>query len=320
MDMGLERVLARVCRRIRRRLGFEHVEQVDAKEGRAGREGDAVSSSDIGQLGIVEGMDATTYHAVDACSASRLKAMRRSPAHCKWEMENPKESEAMEFGAALHCFVLETGKFPGRYHIVPSELRRGTKVWREAEELRPGKTLLKAGDFNAITTMTEAIARCPAAYALLNCNGRNEVSGFWEDDATGIACKMRADRLAELPAYGTLCVDVKTTEDASPEAFSASINRYGYALQGAFYLHGLAKLGVPCDGFVIVAVEKSPPFGVGVYLLDDESMDHGRAEFVRLMERYAECVKTGEWPCYSPDIQQIGLPGWALKRRDNEQR
>lgn len=150
-----------------------------------------------------------------------------------------------------------------------------------------------------------------------------------------------------------MVVDLKTTDDASLEGFSKSIANWRYDVQHPYYLDGLREAirqsggvlppeaiagaaelsaywidkatGVLCrcrpdfwrgepKHFIFIAVEKKPPYAVGVYVLDAESVDLGRAVYRADLQRYADCVKADEWPGYGDKIQTISVPGWHANK------
>ncbi len=130
---------------------------------------------------------------------------------------------------------------------------------------------------------------------------------FWDDADTGHPCKARADYIRD----DDIMVDLKTTMDASLSEFSRSIAKFGYHRQDAMYSDGFeACFGRPSRGFVFVAVETKPPHAVGVYTLDAESADAGRIEYQTLLNSFAECMESGNWPAYSDNIETIELPRW----------
>lgn len=144
--------------------------------------------------------------------------------------------------------------------------------------------------------------------------------------------------------------DLKTTEDASPEGFAKSIANWRYDVQNAYYIDGTrlaleqGKCNPPQEGkaelsvywtdpvtgvlcrcrpdfwrgypkhFAFIAVEKKPPYAVGVYVLDSEGVEIGRAQYQHDLRVYAECVRTGEWPGYGDKIQTISIPGWHANK------
>ena len=116
---------------------------------------------------------------------------------------------------------------------------------------------------------------------------------------------------------GSVIVDLKTTEDASPRGFQRSVAQYAYHQQAAWYLHGLEQASGICPAqFVFVAVEKKPPYAVGVYAADAEMIKAGWEAAERNLERIAECRAANHWPGYGEDIQPISLPPWMRPRAD----
>jgi exodeoxyribonuclease VIII len=62
---------------------------------------------------------------------------------------------------------------------------------------------------------------------------------------------------------------------------------------------------------VFVAVESDYPHAAAAYMLDEKDLDRARLNARALVERYAKCRRTAEWPSYPPTIQPISLPAWA---------
>ncbi len=263
---------------------------------------------------IAHGMRADVYHKADACSASKLKAMRRSPAHCRYQMDHPPTSEAMALGTLLHSMVLEPETYNDQYHVMPECDRRttvGKTLWAAAQANAVRKIIVKSEDAELARAMAVSCAAHPAFNTLFGGKGHNELSIFWHDQTHDIDCKLRSDRVVEIPIYGRVCVDLKSTKNASPKAFAADVQRHGYDIQGTYYLDGLALAGLPCREFVVMAVENTPPHGVAVYALDKDTIELGRSRYRKLLETYARCVKSGEWPSYSGKIEELAMPRWA---------
>ena len=149
-----------------------------------------------------------------------------------------------------------------------------------------------------------ASVRSNSTAALLLANGQAEQSFWWDDIATGMRCKCRPDWFD-----GETIVDLKTCQDASPAGFAKAVAAFHYQLQAAHYLCGtLAKR------FIFVAVEKSAPYAVGVYELDQEALVHGSIARHNALLRLQDCRAINSWPGYTDGgIQTLQLPGWALK-------
>jgi exodeoxyribonuclease VIII len=171
--------------------------------------------------------------------------------------------------------------------------------------------------WDQLMNMRDAAMAHPIARALLTGKpGKAERSVYWIDEATGELCRCRPDFWRE----DDIVVDMKTTEDASPEGFGKSIANWSYDTQDAFYRDGCAAVGKPLRAFVFLAVEKSArvvegqPLGVAVYQLDEAGRDLGRAKYRADLATYAQCKATNKWPCYSDKLETISLPQWHMNR------
>lgn len=174
------------------------------------------------------------------------------------------------------------------------------------------RTVLTAEQWDQLHRMRDAVMAHPAANALLtSAPGKAEQSVYWVDAETGVLCRCRPDYWRE---DGVL-VDLKTTDDASPEGFAKSIANWRYDVQAPFYMDGVkAVTGRDALAFVFIAVEKKPPCAVGVYVLDSDSIQLGRAQYRADLHTFAACQATGNWPGYGDKIQTISVPGWHLNK------
>jgi hypothetical protein len=155
--------------------------------------------------------------------------------------------------------------------------------------------------------MRASVAAHPIAGKMLR-GGVAEVTLRWDDDDTGIKCKARADYYVEARAA---CFDLKTTEDARPDSFARSVAKYRYHVQHAFYASGFAAIGKPLRHFVFVAIEKKPPYAIGLYVLDADAIERGDRDARANLTTLADCIERGEFPAYSPSIETLSLPRWA---------
>ena len=199
------------------------------------------------------------------------------------------------------------------------EVTLWSDVLEEWQRNNSERKVLSPEAFEQIFSMRDAVMNHPAAFAILH----------HVKDIIG---------------------DLKTTEDASPEGFAKSIANWRYDVQHAYYMDGTrlaleqGKCNPPQEGkaelsvywtdpvtgvlcrcrpdfwrgypkhFAFIAVEKKPPYAVGVYVLDSEGVDIGRAQYQHDLRVYAECLRTGEWPGYGDKIQTISLPAWHANK------
>ena len=165
------------------------------------------------------------YRRAPGVSKSSLDWFARSPAHYKHVIidgNRPAPTAAMLTGSAFDCLLLTPELFALTYAVAP-EMRRGTKAWDEFEAAHGGKTIIKQGEFDQLKNMVEAVMSHRTASTLLS-NGQSQVSYFWHDAPSGLACKGRADYVRS----DGILVDVKTTQDASPRGFASSCASFRY--------------------------------------------------------------------------------------------
>lgn len=251
------------------------------------------------------------YHADLAVSKSHLDLVARSPRHY-WhrylnpDAERPEPTPAMVVGSAVHSRVLEPERYALEYAVAPAVDRRtkaGKEAWEQFQADSEGKTLLTADQDQLAQAVAQAVRLHPAADLLLSKPGQAEQSYFWTDEATGERCKCRPDWHSDCRR---LIVDLKTTEDASPAGFQRSVQKFRYHVQAAHYLQGLGA-----EQFVFIAVEKAPPYLVGVYVATPEMVAAGQRVAARDLARLAECRALDVWPGYSDEITPLDLPRWC---------
>jgi hypothetical protein len=255
-------------------------------------------------------MPADEYHRIQALSASGLKELRKSPAHFwSWLHNPPKSSDALTFGTAFHCALLEPAKFAETYCTAPrfdGRTKEGKAAKAEWEATHQGYTPLDSGDMHTIRGMQKSLLQHTIAGPML-FGGRSEVSVFGSDEETGVAMKARIDRLTD-----DLIIDIKTTDDASVRGFGRSVFTFGYDIQAAHYMEMTGR-----NRFVFMAVEKVEPFAVALYELDSQVIEAAKIERRERIKLYASCLEMDFWPAYRAEIQTISLPTWAKKSEIN---
>lgn len=252
------------------------------------------------------GIDASKYHGDPSLSKSGLDQFKRSPAHYRAWRDGDfdvEQTPAMAFGSAFHCAVLEEALFASRYRVFEGDRRtKQGKMDYEALEAS-GATIITKDMMNDIKAMQMAVIAHPSAHPILS-NAKTEVSVF--DTWDGVSVKARIDIL---PDDGDIIGDIKTTQDASPAGFAKSAASLRYHVQAAWYLRFFPNK----RRFIFIAVEKTAPYEVGVYELDQMAIDAGNAEIDRQLELFRSCQEFNSWPGYSSQIQTLTLPNWAFK-------
>jgi len=272
---------------------------------------------DLPTRGAHSRMPAAEYHSLPAFSASGLKLMRKSPAHYYGAMLDPNRppddpSDAMRLGTLFHTALFEPAEVAARYVVKPEGLDGRTKEGKAWLSEQTGREVIAADKMRAALAMAASARALPEVESLLGA-GDGEVSAFWTDEETGELCKCRPDWVFPVViGSGVILVDGKSCQDASPAGFSRAIWNYCYHLQAAWYSDGYERAtGKRVHGFVFVAVESAWPHAAAPYMLCDDVLDRARVENRLLLNRYAECKRTGNWPGYSRQISLINLPAWA---------
>lgn len=277
--------------------------------------------------------------ALDEVSNSGMKVIdTRSPAHFAHWVADPDagaETPALRFGKALHCAVLEPERFALDYCVLPagapdrptaamlnaknpgaSSLARQA-WWSDWDAAHGGQVILSAADYDRIRGMADSAHKNPITAGLIS-GGHREMTMRWEEvvdlpdgRVVPMQCKARVDNwLPELAMF----VDVKSTADASPEAFGKSVASYRYHVQHCHYGAGSKACGISIDYFVFLAIESEPPYVCAPYRIDAAAEERGYQLRDRAMQRQAQCLADGQWPGYSDgaSISSVSLPGWAF--------
>lgn len=265
-------------------------------------------------------MNFADYQAIDAVNFSSLKSMRESPLHYYHTVHaKHEETPAEALGSAVHCAVLEPGRFALEYTAEPTfgdcrlkENKATRDAWRIANK---GKKKLGLSDWDRLQAMHDAVHAHPDAHALLS-RGNAEVTIQWVDPYTKIACKGRLDWIRE-----DCIVGLKTTKSNNFRSFQRSVEDYGYLLQWAWYQFGAAldpKLKLRRSEMFEICVETVAPHDVVVYRVPQELIDDATEENRELLARVAECQKTGIWPGRAPGIVEFHRAKWAVREQEDE--
>jgi len=72
-------------------------------------------------------------------------------------------------------------------------------------------------------------------------------------------------------------------------------------------MEGLRALGYSPKQFIFVAVEKKPPYAVGVYTLRGSDIERHRDDMRQACFLWASCVANKVWPGYSDYVETLEL-------------
>lgn len=240
-------------------------------------------------------------------SSTNVRTHKKNRKQFKYSLthELVKQTKAMADGTAVHAFFLERDKFNSDFVIKPADMRLNTKAGKEWAQEHQSKIIIDSELGNNLYEMEKSFMDSPARL-IYDKQGQSELSYFW-DDLGLVKGKCRPDWISN---DGNIVVDIKTTTDASPYGFQKSIANWGYHLQLGWYLRGLQKLGLPAKEFIFIAIEKTPPFSVGVYRANKDMITYANDEINNLVYDIDESLKSDDFPDYTPEIMDLGLPNW----------
>lgn len=253
------------------------------------------------------------------------------PAKFGWQLAHPgerrrKTTDTLDFGVLAHHIVL--GDITDRIEKVDAAdwSKKADQQTRALARL-DGRVAVLPRDMAKAEAMARAIDNHPTAAGILrSAGGQPEQTMVWRDPSTGVMCRCRVDWYRGVYADDTdpdavrrrfIMPDLKTAESASRDAFSRAAAAYGYHQQAEFYLRAPTCLGLDDNpAFVFVVIEKDPPYLVHVMQLDHASMVLGRNLNQGALNLYAEGMRTGYWPGYGDEIDQVSLPAYYMRQYD----
>ena len=256
------------------------------------------------------------YRMTDGISSTDLKKIAKSPAHYRYWKDNPQQdTPALLFGRAAHKYMLEKDDFLMEFAVAPNVDKRtkvGKEEWALFEADNQGKDIISADDFQKIKEMYDALYSTPFVSNLLS--GKKELSYFLKDEETGLIMKCRPDCQTQIGDTHIL-IDYKTTDNADSDEFMKQAIKLMYDLQMAYYKDITDKIKGVEHSVMFIAQEKTPPYCVNILEANEYFIKSGRDMYRTMLDRYAECERTGNWYGYMQgEINSLGLPNWLQKQ------
>lgn len=265
----------------------------------------------------------------DPCPAPSLNASiaallaKRSPAHAFAAHPRlgalPGEgTDATWKGSLLHNLVLEGGDRVFAIELADLD-KNGNMTTKAAKDLKSGA---EASGLLAVSRpkLDEAEATASAMRARIRECGfvladfAIEQTMIWQTD--GLWFRARPDAIL-VSQTGVVMLDLKTTTDAAPDAIAGSMTEYSYEVSHAHYVSGAAALWPEHAGritMVYLFAEKEPPYVMTPAVPDGAMTELGERRYARAVERWRECLASGEWPGYSREVVQITPRTWELSK------
>jgi hypothetical protein len=271
--------------------------------------------------GIHYNVPDNVYHSWEGLSSHRLGQLCEGDTcgRLRYDMQHNKPpTEDQNIGTAAHYKVLEPDLFEervveGLHHDRKSKANK--QAWANFEKENAGKIILKPDNYEKGQKWADRIMDHPTAGGLRRMAKAVELSLIWM--FMGVYCKARIDMwVPELQAI----VDIKTGKETNDKSFEKAACNYGYHRQGAFYLEGAKACGLDAKHFILIILEKPAPCWVKVRRLKESVIWAGEDALAPEKVKMAKCYKTGHWPGYSDDIEDLDLPDWKIRELVREGR
>lgn len=272
--------------------------------------------------GIYTDLSIENYHGnTTHISSTQIKLAKRSLKEFDWYRRGLIKKEQkihFDFGNAFECALLDEIEFNRRVAIMNDEewikvaleqkpeltVPRNSKAYKEQIEKfyteNAGKYLImdKGPDsWEVLQCMLESCYQDKIVQGLIK-NTEYQVSLFWSDEATGLRLKARPDICKRKK---NVVVNVKTSIDGSPQAFSRDLVKYDYPLQACMEISGCLKAGLmdQVDNYFWLVVEKVPPFNATIYEFAKEDMQACMIELGYLINKVSLANEESLYPGYS---------------------
>lgn len=295
-----------------------HGHNVDEERLRGDEDGEGEKSGGF-DLGLHAGISNADYHATHGISSTQVKyadkALELFHAHQTGAVKF-KETPAMRLGTACHKLVLEEMDFDNEIAVSKKfgTSAKGKEEKAEFYAANEGKTIITPEEAEACQGMRDSIMKHDIMGEIFD-GGAPELSGFYMDkcreggNSTFMRMKYRPDWRQDWCLF-----DLKSTTDASEEAFKRTIHKYGYHISAAHYLEGDRILkGTDHRQFIFGAVESKPPYLSAIYMLDEESLLVGEMLRRKALEGIKHGRSTGEWPGLNQGKPKlISIPSYAI--------
>lgn len=273
--------------------------------------------------GIYTDLSNEDYHASPGLSNSKMNLLL--PPHCpysfRYQEDNikHKDTDAFDLGTAVHTLCFEPDEFQKRFYRVHEVPKRTSNLGKEAHaamvKAAGGRLILDAEEYKIAALMSSMVVSHRVWRELMKKAKEEgatpciEHSLAWIDEDHGVMLRSRPDFFTQ-----NIIIDLKTTKDSSPFAFSKAITEYAYHRQAALACDGLKRLtGRDYNNIVLFVVDKNPPHFVRCYVLKENAVQQGRYEYKKAAEIYAQCTLNNIWPGYPEVIEDIDIPAWAYR-------
>lgn len=243
-------------------------------------------------------MNLNDYLHLPWVSSSDIRKFIKSPMHYEFRGYH-RTSPAMTIGSATHAMV--EGIFNDAYAVQPEGIDRRSKdgklAYAQFQMNNAGKDILTREQYECVVGMANS------AMALLqrrfgSAPRENEPSFFWTEE--GMRCKARPDIIID--GIEPCVIELKTTQDASRDAWYWKVKSFDYGIQAIHHLAGIKhKRGLMLPyGWLVV--ENEPPYASVIHWLKPGSrFEQDEWRRITALRAMKLCIDTQHFPSYEED-------------------
>lgn len=256
------------------------------------------------------------YHADPALSSGYARMLlNQSPMHVRHAIDNRVNTStpAMQIGTLFHGMVLGRGDTPALYPADCYKSDGGLNPKPAAafrDSLPADKIAVKLSDMANLTGMTQAATAALASIGIAIDPDHSEQQIY----TTLEGCPVRAmyDYIPDDPSLPI--IDLKKTQDASPEAVAKSMQKYGYDFQREWYGDIYRNETGHDREFLFLFVEETPPHAYLFATPDFMTREINSMRCRRARNIWSNCLATGKWPGYNAGVMQYTMPAWQVTK------
>lgn len=266
--------------------------------------------------GLHYGIPAKAYHACPCpvpslSSGVARKILSDSVAHAY--LAHPKlggvaktNTDSMGLGSLVHSLMDDNPEKDWVLGPFDSYKSGEARAWRDSIALT-GKTPALQRDLVDAEPIANALK---AKVELPAC--KSEVTAIWREGT--VWCRARFDKLHLTDNSGEFWDWKTSSNDLSDRTLIRTIVRYGYHIQLAFYLRGLAACtGLKPDSLsaTLVFVATEAPYTVRRVRLTDTFLGKGHTKVEEAIGLWGNAVATGDWSDpREADVFEAEMPLW----------
>lgn len=138
------------------------------------------------------------------------------------------------------------------------------------------------------------------------CETQVCITADWISEGLTIPVRILIDAARGLESTFPIVYDLKSAQEIDPYHMERSAKNYHYDVQAWMYSEIVRVLcGSQLAPFGFICVRNTEPYLKATYRASEALLMQGRAKFLKAMNRYIECVKSGKWNGYTQGFELL---------------